>query len=127
MDDAYAALIFPLLTVLLLPAIAISVIRAAASGALGRNGGFGIRTRDTQSSDASWIAGHKAALPTARRTWWIAIAAVPSTFAAQVLLDGVAGILVAMTGLLVQTAMLLYSAKAANAAARAADAASCHR
>lgn len=119
MDDADAAWIFPLLMLLLLPSVAVSVIRAAAAGAMGRNGAIGIRTRSTQSSDAAWTAGHQSALAPALRTRWIAVAAVPSALAAQFLFHGPAGTIVALAGLLLQAAVLICAAKAANAAARA--------
>ncbi len=41
---------------------------AAASSKLGRNGWAGIRIGSTGTSDAAWLAGHQAALPTARAT-----------------------------------------------------------
>ena len=41
---------------------------AAASSKLGRNGWAGIRIGSTGTSDAAWLAGHQAALPTASAT-----------------------------------------------------------
>ena len=41
---------------------------AAASSKLGRNGWAGIRIGSTGTSDAAWLAGHQAALPTAPAT-----------------------------------------------------------
>ncbi|NYE00217.1 hypothetical protein BJY21_001401 [Kineosphaera limosa] len=44
------------------------VTASAARGDLGRNGAVGIRTAATTASDAAWVAGHRAALPTAKIT-----------------------------------------------------------
>lgn len=37
---------------------------SAAAGQIERNSQMGIRTFDTQKSDAAWLAGHRGALPT---------------------------------------------------------------
>lgn len=120
MSESYVFLTLPLLMVVALPAIMVSVSRGAAAGRIPRNGSMGIRTRVTQSSNDAWSAGHTAALPVVRRTWWIALVAVPASIVGQALLDGDAGAWVALTALLVETAVLLFATKAANAAARTA-------
>lgn len=48
--------------------IVFSMLRAAARGHLDRNSGFGLVTPAVKKSDATWTAGHLAALPVARRT-----------------------------------------------------------
>jgi hypothetical protein len=56
------------------------------SGALPRNGDFGIRTRLTKSSDESWDAAHKAALPLLSLTAWVALSLGLLTIAISLIL-----------------------------------------
>lgn len=48
--------------------IVYSMIRAAAQGHLSRESGFGLVTPTVKKSDATWAAGHEAAMPVARKT-----------------------------------------------------------
>ncbi|WP_156980033.1 hypothetical protein [Corynebacterium terpenotabidum] len=50
--------------------IVYSMIRAAASGQLGRDSGFGLITGAVKKTEATWSAGHEAALPVAKKTIW---------------------------------------------------------
>lgn len=57
---------------------------AAADGRLKRNPFAGIRTAATGASDAAWVAGHRAALPTAR-----SIGLMSLVFGAAMMIDGI--------------------------------------
>lgn len=57
---------------MLVPLLAVAVSRAAASGALTRNGFIGIRMPSTMTSDEAWIAGHRAAVPLASISVFVA-------------------------------------------------------
>jgi len=78
----------------------------------------GIRTRHTQASDAAWAAGHTAALPRVSRTVPVAVATVVATVITTVLGGSGWGAAVGVTGLLVETVVLVSAAGVANAAAR---------
>ena len=51
-----------------------TVIRAAASGPVERNGFIGIHIKATHRSDEAWHAGHAAALPVSRTVLLVALA-----------------------------------------------------
>lgn len=50
--------------------IVFSMIRAAAQGHLTKDTGFGLVTPAVKKTDATWAAGHTAALPVAKKTIW---------------------------------------------------------
>ena len=118
MNESWVVLAAPLLVVVALPALLVSMTRAAAEGRIARNGSVGIRTPSTQASDHAWTAGHAAALPWVRRTWWVALAAVPASLAGQAVFGGEVGVVVAIAALLLETVVLLCAGKMAGTAAR---------
>ncbi|WP_345150233.1 hypothetical protein [Arthrobacter ginkgonis] len=118
MTESYVALAAPLLMVIALSALVVSVTRGAAEGRIARNGSIGIRTSSTQAYGQAWTAGHAAALPSVRRTWWVALAAVPASLAGQAVFGGDIGVGVAIAALLLETVVLLQAGKVATAAAR---------
>lgn len=67
MSDETTGLIAGLLAVVA-ALIVYSMIRAAAQGHLNRESGFGIITGPVKKTDATWTAGHEAALPVAQKT-----------------------------------------------------------
>lgn len=71
-DDSVSFLTGLLLAaVLMVGGVALAVLNhAAATGRVGPNGGIGIRTSATRSSDEAWRAAHQAAKP------WIQFAAM---------------------------------------------------
>lgn len=48
--------------------IVFAMVRAAAQGHLSRDSGFGLVTPTVKKTDATWAAGHEAALPVAKKT-----------------------------------------------------------
>ncbi|AUZ88326.1 hypothetical protein CVO76_12285 [Arthrobacter agilis] len=120
MSEEYVALTILLLTLIFLPAVCLFVTRQAAEGLIGRNVAAGIRTRHTQASDEAWAAGHRAALPALRKMMPVAGIGMIAALAAQVLLGGQAGPLLAFAALIAQTVVLFRSTTLANAAARTA-------
>lgn len=54
--------------------IVFSMIRAAAQGHLTKDTGFGLVTPAVKKTDATWAAGHTAALPVAKKTIWVTAA-----------------------------------------------------
>jgi hypothetical protein len=119
-SDDLLALIPLLFGVGLIPVAGVPMARMAATGVLERNGVAGIRTRHTQASDAAWAAGHAAALPRVSRTVPVAITTVVATVITTVLGGSGWGAAVGVTGLLVETVVLVSAAGVANAAARKA-------
>lgn len=73
------SVVFPVL--LLLAAV---LIQLAANGVLHRNRMAGIRVRATLSTDAAWVAGHKAAAAAV----WLGFAVSAAAGLCAVLLDG---------------------------------------
>lgn len=67
MSDETTGLIAGLLAVVA-ALIVYSMIRAAARGQLTKESGFGIVSSPVKKTDATWAAGHEAALPVARKT-----------------------------------------------------------
>ena len=48
--------------------IVFAMVRAVAKGQLSRDSGFGLVTPTVKKTDATWSAGHEAALPVAKKT-----------------------------------------------------------
>jgi hypothetical protein len=67
MSDETTGLIAGLLAVVA-ALIVYSMIRAAAQGHLTKDSGFGIISPAVKKTDATWTAGHEAAVPVARKT-----------------------------------------------------------
>ncbi|MFI6823259.1 SdpI family protein [Micromonospora sp. NPDC050187] len=119
MDSGIVGLVPLLFGVVAVPLVCVAVTRAGATGRLERNGAVGIRTRDTQVSDAAWQAGHAAALPMVTRTVWVAVVAVVLAVATHVAAGVPWAVLVGMAGLTVESVLLVLAAGAAGRAARA--------
>ncbi|MEU4565113.1 SdpI family protein [Micromonospora sp. NPDC023956] len=111
-------LITALLGLLAVPLVCVGVTRAGANGQLERNGAVGIRTRDTQLSDAAWQAGHAAVLPVVTRTGWVGVVAAVLAVATHVAAGLPWSVLVAVAGLTAESVLLAVAAGAAGRAAR---------
>lgn len=70
MNDETTGLIAGLLAVVA-ALIVYSMIRAAAQGHLTKDSGFGLITPTVKKTDATWAAGHHAALEPAKKTIWV--------------------------------------------------------
>lgn len=90
MEDV-AGLVSAAFGLLALGAVMLHVRNSTASGALGRNGVIGIRTKVTKSSDLAWKVGHRAAGPWLLAATRIGFVAGGSTICAGVV-GGVAGV-----------------------------------
>jgi hypothetical protein len=118
--EELAALVPLLFGVVLIPAVTLPLTRQAAAGRLEPNDVMGIRTRHTRASTEAWVAGHAAALPRLQTCVPIALTTVLTSILAQ-LIAGVAwGMALALTGFLVETAVLASAVGPANRAAKAA-------
>ena len=122
MSEDLLALIPLLFGLVVIPAVCVPMTRAAAGGALDRNGLVGIRTRHTQASDAAWVTGHAAALPRVGRTVPVAALTVVAAVVGAVLGGSGWGVVVGLTGLLTEAAVLVSATGRANTAAREAAA-----
>jgi uncharacterized membrane protein len=97
-------------------AVAIMVVTSrAASGALGPNSGFGIRTASTRKSDEAWQAAHQAAKPFAQFGAVALLATGVVVFALSSEPAALFGVALVGIGLMV-VAMLLGSVAAVRAA-----------
>ncbi|MFE0589797.1 SdpI family protein [Micromonospora echinospora] len=119
MDQELLGLTPLLFGVVVVPLICVAVTRAGADGRLKRNGAVGIRTRDTQASDAAWQAGHAAALPVVTRTGWIAVGAFVLAVATHVAAGAPWSVLVGLAGLTGELVVLVLASVTAGRAARA--------
>lgn len=66
MGENLAAVAFPAIMAVVVAVVVSSVAKAGGRGDLPRHGAVGIRTKATKTSDAAWLAGHRAAVPRAR-------------------------------------------------------------
>lgn len=96
----------------------IAVTRRCARGRLTRASSAGISTRHTTASDASWEAGHAAALPLIIRTGWIVGLTVVMAVLVQISLGEQPAVLVAAGGLAAQVVMVFFAIAAATRAAQ---------
>ncbi|MDK1361376.1 SdpI family protein [Arthrobacter sp. zg-Y1219] len=122
MSEELGGLIPLLFALIFLPGLCVAMTRQAADGLMGPNGVAGIRTRYTRASDEAWTAGHRAALPVVKKMWPVTGVGVLAALVVQFTAGGAWGIGVASLMLVVQVAIVLRSAAAANGAARAVGA-----
>jgi hypothetical protein len=66
MGDNLGAVAFPAIMAVVVAVVFSSMTKAAGRGDLPRSGSLGIRTKATKASDATWLAGHRAAAPVVR-------------------------------------------------------------
>lgn len=124
MEDV-AGLVSAAFGLLALGAVMLYVRNSTASGALGRNGVIGIRTKVTKSSDLAWKVGHRAAGPWLLAATWIGFVGGGSTICAGVV-GGVSGVpgpvllVVPTAGFLGVIIAGLVAGKKANEAGRSA-------
>lgn len=96
---------------------AITATRSAAHGNLARNSSIGIRTRHTQVSGEAWLAGHAAALPLMKLTGWVAVATIVLAIAAGTAFNTTWSITIALIGLTLEVAVVLWATAIATRAA----------
>lgn len=102
------------------------VQRQTTSGQLCRNALVGIKTKATKSSDAAWLAGHRAAGPrmlAAARTGYVAGACTAVLAIVRALhgIDVLIALVVPNAGMALLLAFALHGTVLADRAARAAD------
>ncbi|GAB2684542.1 hypothetical protein GCM10027271_53520 [Saccharopolyspora gloriosae] len=109
---------------LVIVSFVLDVVRdKTASGEMGRNPLFGIRTKATKASDAAWLAGHRAAgdsLRTAARTGYAAAALTAVLLVLQIWwgVEPWVALVAGLAGLALQVLHLLFATTKANEAAR---------
>lgn len=120
MGEEAVALVTLLFGVVLIPAAVLPLTRQAAVGQVEPNDVMGIRTRHTRASPEAWVAGHAAALPRLQKSVPVALTTVVASILAQLIAGGASGMVVALTGFMIETAVLISAVGPANRAAKAA-------